>query len=644
MADVIDLTSAEGKEHLDENDKLNVLVSDVDDYLEATEDARQLSHKCRDYYDNKQWSSSEIAEFNRRKQPVVTNNHIKRKVQFLMGMENQSRTDPRGLPRTPFDETGGEVSTDALRFVHESQNADQKFTDGFKSMLIESVEAHDVSIEFNDGQFEVLHEQIAFDRCFWDPHSRKRDFSDAKYLGILEWMDFDDVMGLPGATQEAITFDDGDKHNTFDDKPSEFLDKKNKRVRVFLMNKLVNGVWHWALFTKGQLIQFDVSPYVDENGKPEAQLIFQCAFVDRENNRYSEVVSYLDLQDAINYRESRSVHLINQRQTFSNQGAVPDPQKMKKQLSKADGHVEINQGQFGVDFGIIPNGDMTSGNLEMLRQAKEDIDGQGANATMTGKDQRQLLPGAFDKLQKGGLIEVGTLFDNHRYCKLRVWRAYLNRIKQYWTEERWVRVTDDENAPKFVGVNREVTFRDKLEDQGIPIPPELEGDPRLDQVVEIANPVGELDVDIILEESEDIGSIMADQFDVLARLYEINPNAVPFAMLVKASNLRNKTDLIEMIEGGTPEQQQAIAEMNQQKQEENEQLIRASTMALIEKDSASAAKDLAAARKTEVEALKTAAEIEETQANTEKLDAQTDQIEVQTAQDIEEGIGTMPVA
>lgn len=643
MAD-IDLTSDKAHEGINNNDLLGQFIRNIDDYLESTEDARAIAHKCRDYYDGYQWSQEEIAALKRRKQPVYTDNRIKPKVQFLMGLENQSRTDPKGLPRNPNDTTGGEVTTDALRFVHDSNDSDQKFTDGFQAMVVESVEAHEIAMKFVGGQFQIKHEQIPFDRIFWDPHSLKKDFSDDQYRGILEWMDFKDVLAMEGATEEAITVDDSDRHNTFDDKPQYYIDKKRKRVRVFFMNVKIDGVWSWTIFTKGAFIQKPVpSPYLDENGEPEPQFIFQAAFIDRDNNRYSEVASYLSLQDGINHRNSRALHLLNVRQTWGNQGAVPDPRKIKIELNKADGHVEIAQGKMGEDFGVLPTGDMAQGQLALLTEAKNAIDSQGANASMSGRDQRELSGVAFDKLAKGGLVEVGTLFDNHRYCKLRVWKAMFNRVKQYWTDEKWVRVTDDNNAPKFAGLNRKITMGDKLMEQLGEIPAEFQGDPRLDIVVGIENPVNELDVDVVIEESPDLGSIMSEQFELLVKLYTADPTSVPLDFVIEASSLRNKRALIERMQGGTPEQQAAIQEVNQAKSEENEMLIRAGAVAIIEKDQATANNLNAAAAQKVVESEKTTAEVEQTQANTEKIDAQTDQIEVDTAKTIEDSIaGVVP--
>ena len=612
-------------------DQHGKVIKMVDDYIDATVDARQLADKCRDYYDNKQWSAAEIATLKKRKQPIVTINRIKPKVQFLLGMENQARTDPKAFPRNPEDQKGGELTTDALRYVADNNHADQKFTDGFENLLIEGVEAHEVGVRFKGGRFEIGHNHLSFDRIFFDPHSRAKDFDDAKFFGMLEWMDEEDVLEMDGATEEAVTFTDESTGDTHDDKPSFWVDKNRKRVRVFWINFKIRNVWHFAVFSKGAFIQKPIpSPYLDEDGEPEPQFVFQSAFIDRENNRYSEVRSYLDPQDEVNHRRSRFLHLVNTRQTFGNQGAVPDPSKVKSEMNKADGHVEIKMGKFGSDFGIIPTGDMAQSQFALLNEAKGEIDSAGANATLQGQDQRTLSGTAFDKLQKGGVVEVGTLFDRHRNCKLRVWRMYFNRIKQFWKEPRWVRVTDDNNAPKFVGLNIPVTMGQIIEQQLGAIPPEFANDPRLEiPVGEVENPVNELDVDIVLDEAPDLVTLQGEQFELLVRMWERAPDQVPLDFVIEASAIRNKQQFIDRVKGGTPEQQEEIAQANKAKQEEADALLKASSAALILKDESSANLNNAKAQ-SEI------AGLEQIEADVEKTDAQTDQIEVDTTVSLEQ--------
>jgi hypothetical protein len=73
---------------------------------ESTREARKLSERDRDYYDNKQWTAEETAALEKRKQPVVTYNRIARKIDFLSGLEKQQRKDPKAFPRNPKDEDG----------------------------------------------------------------------------------------------------------------------------------------------------------------------------------------------------------------------------------------------------------------------------------------------------------------------------------------------------------------------------------------------------------------------------------------------------------------------------------------------------------------------------------------------------------
>ena len=67
-------------------------------------ESRYSSERDRNYYDNLQWTPDEIAEMENRRQPVITVNRIKPKVDFLLGMERTSRKVPKGLPRTQVHE------------------------------------------------------------------------------------------------------------------------------------------------------------------------------------------------------------------------------------------------------------------------------------------------------------------------------------------------------------------------------------------------------------------------------------------------------------------------------------------------------------------------------------------------------------
>lgn len=621
-------------ESVSKDEDLALVVGFVDQYLDATHDARIRSERARDYKDGYQWTAKEKSALAKRNQPCITNNRVKPKVQFLKGMEQKTRTDPKAFPRFPDDEDAAEVSTDALRFIEDNNHSKQEFSTGFENYLVEGTEGHEVIVERKNGKFEIIHNVLQWDRLWWDPHSRRTDFKDARYKGTKQWMDVTDGKEqFPDAPEEVWTLDDAGSSifggdDTMQDRPSYFTDSKRKRVCVFFGYFIRRAVWHYCIFTKGGFIQKPVpSPYLDDEGNPEPQFEFQSCFVDIDGNRYGEVDSYLDLQDEINKRRSKLLHLISVRQTWSTKGAVPEggAAKIKNELAKPDGHAEFNDGEFGKEFGIFPTNDMAAGQATLLNEAKQEIDATGANAALAGTEERLLSGRALQSLQQGGTVELGPLFDGQRFLKNRVHRMMWNRAKQFWTEERWIRVTDNENKLKFTRINGQIRLGDqiqqKFEEGGLEALTEEEmvmvetNDPRLNNVVEVENKIQDMDVDIIIDETADTVTLQQEQFDVLARLYEANPQAVPFELIIKASQLRNKDELVKLIEGGTEEQKAAMAQVRHQEEEEAKEFARAAAAAKIKVDETTAEKN---------------------QATTEKTRAETKQTMVETAIEIEE--------
>ena len=172
---------------------LATLVKWHEDAEQATVDAREEAQRARDYYDDKQYTPEETAILRKRKQPIVTNNRIKPKINYLLGQELSKRAAPKAYPRTPDDDDGAQAATDALRFVCEVNNFDRIRSKSFEQFCIEGACGIDVCVYEANGGYEIDLKPIYFDRMWWDPHSRENDFSDAKYLGQFRWMDLADA-------------------------------------------------------------------------------------------------------------------------------------------------------------------------------------------------------------------------------------------------------------------------------------------------------------------------------------------------------------------------------------------------------------------------------------------------------------------
>lgn len=578
---------------------------------EATYDARALAERDRDYYDGRQLTSEEETELKRRGQPPVVINRIQRKIDFLTGIEKQSRTDPRALARTPQHEDSAEAVTDSIRFVLDNNRADKMFSTAWANLLIEGACGVDVGVmQKRDGTVEIELKAIRWDRMFFDPHSAEPDFSDARYLGTVRWLDYEDAVDMfpdgAGILESVLDTTTGD---TYDDRPkwNMWADKARKRVRICEIWYLDDGQWYWANFTKGGILAEGPSPFVDEGGDSQCGLMFQSAYVNRDNERYGVVRSMISPQDEVNKRRSKLLHMLTMRQIRVSQAAEAqngDIKSIQSMMARPDGVILGEQG----DIERLDNNDQIAGHFNLLQHATNEIDLMGPNAAMSGKADRDQSGRAILAQQQGGMVELATMLDRLTDLKMRVYRAVWHRIKQFWTEERWVRVTDDEKNTKFLGINRQMTLADKLSGmepeeraqamQQMQLQP---GDPRLGMVVEVENELEQLDVDIILEEVPDVATIQTEQFAEIVKLVQAGV-PIPPDILIEMSQLRNKSAILEKMRGGgeqSPEQQQA-AQAQQQMEQRN-------VMADIAGKEAKAMRDAQEANKTQIEAARLAA-------------------------------------
>lgn len=577
----------------DESAVLARLVSLYETAEQSTMDSREEAEKARDYRNGIQWTDEEIATLKKRKQPIITIDRIGPKVDFLCGMEASNRREPRAYPRNPQDEQAAGAATDALRFVLEDQRWDVSRAQCFDNFLVEGSVGVDVKVTEKNGDYVIEVLPIMWDRMFGDVHSRFKNWSDGNYKGQFLWMDYEDAERLyPGKEDvlESTLSNEPATSNTYDDVPrTRWADPKRKRVRIVEVWTKEGGTFFHTTFTKAGILERMETPYVNEDGEPDDGFVFGSCFIDRDGNRFGVVRRWLSLQDEINKRRSKALHLMNVRQTFGNQ-SVGDKNKLRQELARPDGHVEMEGGaKFGEDFGIIPTADMAAAQFQLLQEAKSEIDNVGVNAALSGTEQRSMSGRALIARSEQGLNELGPVFDAFRQFEHDIYRKVWNRIRQFWTKEKWVRVTDDEKHVKFVGLNQPMTLGEQLLEElrnqpGV-TPEQVQeaemqaaNDPAMQTIVGVRNNVAQLDVDIVIDDVPASASLQGEQFDTLAKIAP-QAGAMPpalFEALIEASTLRNKDKIIEKLSGAAkipPQVQQQMQQMGEMVQALQEQLM-----------------------------------------------------------------------
>lgn len=607
------------------DDKLKTHLDWYQGFIDATDDGHREAKTRRQYVNNKQWTQEEIEVLRRRKQAVITDNQIKRKTDYFLGIERQTRTDPKAFPRTPEHEQAADAITDALRYVCDNSDWDIERSEGFDYLIVEGIEAYIVPVEKTPKGIEVMPRHIPWDRVIYDPHSRDRFFRDAKYKGVVTWMDKQDAKDMFPDKEDVIDQSfSNDESTVFDDRPNPAIwtDRAADRVKIIQMYYLEKGVWQHCVFTEGgYLIEPDVSTYQDEYGRPDCPIEMAGAYIDQDNDRFGLVDDMMSLQDMVNKMESKYMHFINSNQTWGNKKAG-DPNKLKVEARKPDGHFSMeSDAVYGQDFGVVPTDNKAMQSFNLLQQAMSSLNEIGGNSIVSDSASGR----SKEVTAQTKNIELGAVLDTHRQCSKRVYRQIYNRVKQFWREEKWVRVTDDEDNLKFVMLNQPKTYAQLLEEKfgeqwKSQVPMNLA--PYLNQVAKIENNVAEIDVDIILEDAPDIINIQQEQFALIARLAEsYGPEHVPFEEVLKLSSLRNKDAFIERTKGNEQQRQQN-EQMMQQKREQAEQMQMQGYMVELQEKASRA-------KLNEAKAAESMTKAQKNMAEEEKIDLEAENQEIE---------------
>lgn len=524
---------------------------------------------ARKYYNCKQWTTAEIKKLKRRGQAPVFDNRIGRKIDFLVGVEQRMRRDPKAFPRTPQHEHSADTATACLRFVADVNRWEQLSSGSMHAGLVTGIGAVWVGTErAGDGENDVKIRIVPDDRFFYDPRSVLRDFSDARFMGVHLWLDIDEAKErYPDAAEYFDGIMDMSKtgQSMFkleEDRAMQWGDFENRRVRIIeiyyrTLDKASNrDTWMLCTFCGERDLGSGTSPYTDEYGQPDCPYVAWSPYIDEQGNRYGVVRSMKPMQDEINHRRSKFLHLLNSRQLFvRDKGSVDDLEKLRTELARPDGIVETNGMKWGEDIGVIDASKEIQGQFELLNESQAALENLGPNPGLVGKgggiaDQsgRAILA-----QRDSGMTELSPVFEAQRDWKLRCYRKMWARLRQTWTGERMIRITDEQDSVQFLSLNQ------------YQIDPMTGG-------IQSNNVLNEIDVDIILDEGPDTILMQEELLQTISQLGEAALGPMG-KVIIELSNVPNKERLLKILDQATAPPPEVV-EM-QQRMARLEELLKA---------------------------------------------------------------------
>lgn len=547
---------------------------------------RILAERDRDYYDGPEQLNSEIRRILKaRMQPPIYSNRIRPAIDGILGVLEAAKVDPRAYPRNPSggDENASDVATKTLRFIADINRFQQTKLDCAENFLIEGI----CAAILEGAPDDVPVTQIRYEEFFFDPYSRRPDFKDAKYLGIAKWMDESDVRRMYPEAYAKIgdAFSPGQGSMgaldaTWGDRPENvatWVDRSRRRlmvVEVYYNETKVpenRAQWYRCVYVAQGILDHDISAYKNpKTGETLCPIEAQSCYVDRKNNRYGRIRDSIPIQDEVNARRSRLLHLANSRQIqeVSPGAAVTDPDTARAEAARADGVIPSG-------WQLVPTTDMAAGQQLLLAESKSEIERMGPTPAVLGRQGEQGQSGrARQVLQQAGMTEIARPLGRLEDWETRCYRAMWLRAQQFWTSQMFVRVTDEVRAPEFLKINEPA-----VDQQGNPVPdvdpqsgqpkmqpaPGPDGQPQIDPntgqpamvpVQKINNRIAEMDMDIIIDTAPDTANLEQEIWSELLELSKSVPIGTPqFMIALEMSPLPDKQRIIDRIKAWQKEQQ-----------------------------------------------------------------------------------------
>ncbi len=485
------------------------------DYLDSKLDEIEEAKEARRYYHCAQLTAEQYRVLKDRHQPVQIWPRVHRKINGIVGVVERMRTDPKAVGRDPKSEAGAEVATQSVRYVCDANR--------FKTILkpsvllqggIEGIAGVQLVLQQGDkGDPDAGLHGVIGDEYFYDPRSYNQNFKDVRYEGIAKWLDIDAAVEMFPNKRELLEglFQGDSDLTTNPDREIKWIISTLKRLRLVEHWYKHRGRWCWAFYCSNVMLDQGISPFFNERNESESSFEMFSAAIDQDGDRYGFVRGFKGPQDALNQGKSKTLALANSRQLILEKGSVDDVERARREAARHDGVIEVNPGK---KFEIRDTQKDIAVFSSFTEDAKAEMDGF-ANANLAAISGIGNISGkAIELLRQPGMAELGPFVLAYRSFELGVYRKIWNAVQRHWTAERWIRVNSNDKTAQFIQLNGV-----DLDQFGRPV---------------IVNAVGQLDVNIVLDEGPDIVSMMQETYEMLKGyppgtfppqvLIEMNPN------------------------------------------------------------------------------------------------------------------------
>lgn len=495
-----------------------------------TEEMRE-QREARRYYHGDQYEPEQRRIIEERGQPVIENNFVAPMIDGTIGVIIRLRQDPKAYPRKRQYAAGAWIGTAAIREVLDASSWDDVQTEVARNLAVDGIGGVERFLEQDgrDGSVATGLREVLPETVFYDPRSIKPDFSDARFIGIYKWFDLDAAIEMLPGQEDALrsSVDKGlDFSSGLQDLEKLWYDTRLQRVKIVECWYRSGGDWHFAIHTGDRDLEWGISPFRDEKGRTACRYVLGSCNVDQKGTRYGLFRNMRSRQDAVNHRESKLLHALNTTQITATEDAFATPEQLeafRREAMKPDG-VKIIAAGAQDKVKVDRDSQQIQWHTELLAAAKQDMQKFGPSPALLGAGASSASGRSIALQQQAGIAQLGPYYSRFKDWKLRVYRGVWSDVRVFWTNPRMLRVVEEEDI-QFLPINTMV--------------PTPEG-------VRIANAIGDLDLDIVMDEGPDTVTLQEDVLQLVNTLIDKQmlpaPVAVPLSLdlMQVASNVRQR--------------------------------------------------------------------------------------------------------
>lgn len=463
-----------------------------------------------DYYDSIQWSETDAATLKDRGQAPIVYNVIAQTVNWIIGTEKRGRSDFKILPRTKDDSKTAQLKTDLLKYLSDVNRLPFSRSRAFEDAIKVGLGWLEDGAQDEDDGEPIYSRYESWRNILHDSASTELDFSDGRYIFRSKWVDVDVAKALfPGReAQIDSAVVDASLYGSFDmvdgDVPMDYMEfdrtnysvartlvtHKRRRVRLIeceyrvpeRVNRLRGGVFKGEIYDptdprhieaiqsgasdvaskvmmRVRLAHMTVKDLLWEGPSPYRHNRFRwtpiwCFRRDRDNLPYGIIRAIRDIQDDINKRASKALHILSSNKVIMDEGALPDGQSLDEFAEEVARPDAIIIKRPGKELVLNAERDLAAPHLELMSRSINMIQQVGGvTDELLGRTTNAVSGIAVQRRQEQGSLATNKPFDNLRLAVQMQGELQLSLIEQFMTAQKEFRITNQRGSPEFRSVN-----------------------------------------------------------------------------------------------------------------------------------------------------------------------------------------------